>query len=85
MSVAEPGSATTGGAGVESVGGSTFANYVVLDLDEDEGAITATTKGLPVTQSVLIVTTTGGSAVLVVRTPPSRPCDPYVLHTLVGF
>ena len=75
MSVTEPGSAVTGGAGVESVGGSTFANYVVLDLDEDEANIVATTSGLPVTQSVLVVTTSGGSAVLVVRDAPTvLPC-----------
>lgn len=75
MSVTEPGSSVTGGAGVESVGGSTFANYVVLDLDEDEANIVATTSGLPVTQSVLVVTTSGGSAVLVVRDAPTvLPC-----------
>jgi hypothetical protein len=43
---------------VQSVGGSTFANYVVMDVDEDEAAVTATSNGLPVTQSILVLTST---------------------------
>ena len=65
----EPGSAATGGATVQNVGGSTFANYVVMDLDEDESAVTSTTSGIPVTSSVVVLTTNGASAVNVVRVP----------------
>jgi hypothetical protein len=39
----------------------------VLDTDEDESAVVATTKNIPVTQSVVILTTSGGAPVSVVR------------------
>jgi hypothetical protein len=67
VTVKEPGTSVTSGGDVQNVGGSTFANYLVLDTDEDESAVVASTKGIPVTQSVVVLTTSGGSPVSVVR------------------
>lgn len=71
VTVKEPGVAATGGGTVENVGGSTYANYMVLDTDEDEDAVVATTKGIPVTASIVVLTTAGGATISVVRSPYS--------------
>ena len=44
--------------------GSSFANFVIMDLDEDESAVVATTNGIPVTQSVVVLTSSAARDVV---------------------